>query len=177
MSDETTYVFDEPEGRVWVQVLSAVDDSGRRLDGTPVSYRHPAMRVTTYRDGQSVTGNRDFVTLRGRRYSFDEVYSWEVYERSSRWAWNHRTHSGRGLATEGGAELDWRSPVREKLRAIETRVRDRFVAEHPEWERISVRLRLVELVRQAEDRAANLRMQADVQQVAAEKFRAELAAL
>jgi hypothetical protein len=160
-----------------VQVLPAVDDSGRRLDGTPVSYRHPAMRVTTSRDGESVTGHREFVTLRGRRYSLDEVYVWEVYELSSRWGGSHRTHSGRGFQTEGGAPLDWRNPTRLKLRAIEMRVRDRFVAEHPEWERISVRLRLAELVHQAEDRAANLRMQADVQQVAAEKFRAELAAL
>jgi hypothetical protein len=177
MSEETTYVYDEPEGRVWVQVLSAVDDSGRRLDGTPVSYRHPALRVTTYRDGVSVTGNRSFVTLRGRRYSFDEVYSREVYQTTSRWGGNHRTQSGRGLETEGGEALDWRSPTRLKLRAIETRVRDRFVADHPEWQRISVRLRLAELIRQAEDKAVNLRMQADVQQVAAEKFRAELDAL
>jgi hypothetical protein len=87
---------------------------------------------------------------------------------------DHRNYHSKYLETEAGASLDWRSPVRDKLRAIEHRVRDKFVAEHPEWQRTSLRRRVAWQVQHATEEATMHRRRADAADAVAAKLLAEL---
>ena len=176
MDDTTAFEFEEPEGKFWVEILSAVEedvweDTGRMRKAFPV------LRVTTYENAQITDENRRHVTLRGRKYSIDQVHVWRGYDPPHDWGTDHRNYYCKYLETEAGASLDWKSPVRDKLRAIEQRVRDAFVAEHPEWQRTSLRRRVAWQVWQATNEAAMHRTKADAADAVAAKLQAELEAM
>ncbi|MEU7905867.1 hypothetical protein [Actinoplanes sp. NPDC049118] len=177
INDETVFTFDEPEGMFWVEILSAVEEQVWR-DDVRVRKSFPALRVTTYEGGRNVSENRRFITLKGRRYSIDEVHVWhDGYKPPHDWAGDHRNHHSIGLVTAAGAPLDWKSPVRHKLREIEWSVRGMFVALHPGWTRTSLRLGLAQRVRQATEEAATHRGKADAAEAVAVKLHAELEAM
>jgi len=176
LDDITVFEVEEPEGRFWVEILSAVEEEVWE-GNVRVSKRLPALRVTTYQEARNVSENRRFITLRGRKYSIDDVYLWRGYEPPHDWSTDHRNHHSKYYETESGTPLDWKSPVRDKLRAIEHRVRDRFVAENPEWARTSLRRRVAWQVQQATDEAALHRTKAQAADAVAAKLRIDLESL
>ena len=174
--EETVFTLDQPEGVFWVEILSAVEedvweDSGR------VRKVFPALRITTYEGGGNASENRRFITLRGRKYSIDDVHVWRGYDPPQDWGSDHRTYYSKMFETEAGTPLDWKSPVRDKLRAIENRVRDAFVADHPEWTRTSLRRRVAWQVRHAQDEAASHRARAEAADAVAARLLADLRGL
>ena len=175
-NDETVFKYEEPEGTFWVEILSAIEDEVWEND-TRVRKLFPTLRVTTYENAQVVSENRRFVRLRGRQYSIDGVHVWRGYEPPSDWGSDHRVYYSKHLETEAGASLDWRSPVREKLRELERQVRDMFVATHPEWQRISLRRRVAWQAERATEEAVMHRRKAEAADAVAAKHLAELEAL
>ncbi|MFG1602864.1 hypothetical protein [Actinoplanes sp. NPDC049265] len=176
MDENTLFKLDETEGTFWVEILSAVEEDVWE-DDRRVRKTFPVLRVTTYADAQITAENRRYIALRGRKYSIDEVHVWRGYEPPHDWGSDHRTHYAKYFETEAGTPLDWRSPVRDKLRAIEYRVRDRFVAEHPEWQRTSLRRRVVWQIEQATNEAAMHRRKAEAADAVAAKLLAGLEAM
>lgn len=176
LDDTTVFEFEEPEGKFWVEILSAVEDTVWE-DDLRVHKAFPVLRVTTYEGGRNVEENRRFITLRGRKYSIDQVHVWRGYKPPHDWGSDHRNHHAKYFETEAGTPLDWKSPVRDKLRAIEYRVRDRFVAEHPEWQRTSLRRRVGWQIEQATGEAAMHRRKAEAADAVAAKLLADLEAM
>ena len=176
MDDTTVFEFEEPEGTFWVEILSAVEEEVWEGNAR-LRKRFPVLRVTTYKGGQTLSENRQCVTLRGRKYSIDEVHVWRGYEPPNDWGTDHRNHYSKHFETESGTPLDWKSPVRHKLRAIEHRVRDRFVAENPEWARTSLRRRVAWQVQSATDEAAMHRRKAQAADAVAAKLLHDLETL
>jgi hypothetical protein len=176
LDDETVFRYDEPEGMFWVEILSAVEEEEWQHDRR-VRKAFPVLRVTTYEGGRILSENRRHITLRGRKYSIDEVHVWRGYDPPHDWGSDHRNHYSKMFENEAGTPLDWKSPVRDKLRAIEHRVRDRFVAEHPEWARTSLRRRVAWQVQHATEEAAMHRAKAQAADAVAAKLLAELEAM
>lgn len=142
--------YDLPEGKVYVDVLAAIEkehyesaDSMQR-----VKVIMPALRVTTYEDYDS----RGVIRLRGKGYSIDHVHVRTPYEERP-WDGDSVTYHQRYVKTEAGNPLDWRSPTGARIRQFEESVRDRFVAEYPEWEIVSKRKRLEGMLGHAESEA------------------------
>ena len=176
-AEQTVFEYDEPEGKVWVTVLAAIEDQEHR-DGRRVTVTFPTLRISTFADGLNHGDeNQRHVTLRGRKYSIDSVQVRRNYGEGREWSSDHRTYHSKGLLNEAGSALDWKSPVRDRLRDIEARVRDRFAEDHPQWTVTSQRLRLAWMIRHADDEARSLRHRADQEQANADKLRAELASL
>jgi hypothetical protein len=176
LDEATVFEFREPEGTFWVEILSAVEEDVWEND-VRVRKLFPVLRVTTYEGARVQSENRRCITLRGRKYSIDEVHLWRGYDPPHDWGSDHRNFYCKYQETEAGASLDWRSPVRDKLRAIEHRVRDTFVAQHPEWQRTSLRRRVAWQVEQATDEAKVHRAKAGAADAVAVKLLAELEAM
>jgi hypothetical protein len=176
LDDTTVFEFEEPEGKFWVEILSAVEEEVWE-DNVRVRKLFPVLRVTTYEGGRILSESRRCISLRGRKYSIDEVHVWRGYEPPHDWGSDHRNHYSKMFETEAGLPLDWKSPVRHKLRAIEHRVRDRFVAEHPGWQRASLRRRVAWQIEQATGEAAMHRTKAEAADKVAAKLVADLQTL
>lgn len=148
--ERTTYEL--PEGRLHVDVLAAIEREDYH-GGERRTLVLPTLRVTTY------TGydHTEFVTLRGKRYSIDHIHVKAPPEWVAEWTTDSRDYMQRYTKTEAGNSLDWQSPSGAKLSLLERQVRDRFAAEHPEWERVSETMRLDYLIRHAEDEATRLK--------------------
>lgn len=145
--------YELPEGRVYVDVLAAIERDDY-CEGERRRLVLPALRVTTY------TGydHTEFLTLRGKRYSIDHIHVKTPPEwKAADWTTDSVDYMQRYTKTEAGNSLDWRSPTGARLSLLEQRVRDRFVAEHPEWERVSRTLRLDYQIRHAQDEAMRLK--------------------
>lgn len=176
MDETTIFEIEQPEGMFWVEILSAVEEQEWQ-DTRRVSKLSPVLRITTYADAKITDENRRHVTLRGRKYSIDTIHVWRGHQPPHDWGSDHRNYYCKYFQTEAGAPLDWKSPVREKLRAIENRVRDAFVADYPQWQRTSLRRRVGWQVKQATEEAAMHRRNADAADAVAAKLLAELEAM
>lgn len=127
--------YELAEGAVHVEVLAAVDDDFYDVGRGRVSVVYPVLRVTTWTDSVQTPG---YVKLRGKLYSADSV---EVLTPDG-WRPDHNKYLCRYRRTEAGNSLDWRSPTGRKLNSMLDEVRERFVAEHPGWARVSLARRI-----------------------------------
>lgn len=171
--ERTTY--DLPEGQVHVDVLAAIErEDGQWADRPETGMRWerrkltlPVLRVTTY-TGYDDTG---YLRLRGKGYSIDYVHVKAPPNWEAEWTTDARDYLQRYTKTEAGNSLDWRSPTGEKLAELEQRVRDRFVAEHPDWGRASLTLRLDHQIKRAEENALRLTKEAEKEITTATQLR------
>lgn len=159
MTTDHIFRLDEPEGVFYVRILPAYEDESRVNDGR-VTVEIPSLRVSTFVNADRWNGERGLVKVKGKLYSIDDPWSFGAAGHEGDWHSSFRKYSGSGRRTEAGADLGWRSPTRDTLRKLSARVRDRFVADHPEWAKESVRIRLAADLALAIRYADDLRVQA-----------------
>lgn len=145
------FEFDRPEGKVWVEILSAIEREDY-VDGKRQRIVYPTLRVTTFTGPSFHDAPREFVKYRGRKYSIDEAYYWDGF----RWQPDNRNNYVQYFQNESGSSVDWKSPVREVLRGIVDGVLADFVKAVPNWRRLSEKVRLDWQYDRAKEKQAGL---------------------
>lgn len=148
--ENNVYKYDVPEGTVYVEILRAeTEDEGPRwadMDHCKVGKPRVQVRTTLH---HTYDGPREFVKIRGRRYSSRVDYARlepkrhysDRLGRLRKWQGEY-AGSQDGHRNEDGARMAWDSKASERLDQIHLDVLDMFEAENPEWRKVSVRLAL-----------------------------------
>lgn len=167
------FTVEIPEGKVYVTILPAITEEWHEAGQGRVSAEFPVIRVSTY-PGNSWQVEPEFIKYRGRRYSIDDpqVFSGKL---GGQWTGERRKYGSRGFRNEAGTQVDWKSPALDTLRAIVDRVREQFVTEHPEWAKVSQRLRIEQDLRHADEQVSKLAKDLQVAEAKAAALRSRLA--
>lgn len=149
--ENNVFKYDVPEGTVYVEILRAeTEDEGPRwadMDHCKVGKPRVQVRTTLH---HTYDGPREFVKIRGRRYSsrFDYArldesnrHFTDRLGRLRKWQGEYRGTQD-GHRNENGDAIAWDSKASERLDQIHLDVLDMFEAENPDWRRVSVRLAL-----------------------------------
>lgn len=168
-------------GDVFVRVVSAVEESWHDSERGNVSEVFPVLIVSTYpfdrgaRRDEKGTG----VKYRGRTYHVEESQKPTRFRSESRDGWisDHKTYYTRGMSSEAGNPVDWKSPMRDRLRELVAAARDAYVAENPEWATESKRIRLRWMIESADRARDSALSEAERARVLAVKLQAEYDAL
>jgi hypothetical protein len=159
------HVIELPEGTVYVTIRAA-DERQTSTDRGNVKWLRPEVNVTTDPDRDTY----GYITLRGRKYRANQDYApltgefSDAPQKSVRtgrmlyWTWIHTPYNG-GYRNESGTQVDFDSPVYEKLDIIVAAALARFAEDNPLWMRESRRMFYQAKIRKANNEVANLREQ------------------
>jgi hypothetical protein len=164
-------------GAVFVEIMPAVEKFWHDSVRGNVSEVFPALRVTTYTS--RARDNSAGVKYRGRTYHVDRVHVLAPGRGYGPDGWTYDTseYYTKGLLNDSGSSVDWKSPMRERVSNFAEAVRDAYIADHPQWARDSLAMRLQGLIRREVENAASRRAEAAQCDARADKLRAELGAL
>ncbi|GGK13059.1 hypothetical protein GCM10010124_02000 [Pilimelia terevasa] len=139
--------------------------------------RVPALRVSTYLDGQPGC-EQSLVRMGSHRYSIDQVWAWPEASDGTRW-WDpdHTQYRARGLRTEHGIQLKRSTETGKMLAHLARDLRDRFTVDRPGWAAESQRLRLANDIAVNETEARQHRESAERRDADAARLRVLLEAL
>ncbi len=115
----------------------------------------PTLRITNRKSYDEVA---DPIVIRGRDYSVDQVIcQWP----NGTWQNDTRVYGSRGMRNDNNVQVEWRTATHDRLTEVVTAARDLFILSHPDYAARSKRLWFDHKINGSEQKADELRKQAD----------------
>lgn len=152
-----------------VGVLYASEDSYHDMVRGNVTDLRACLRVstlTTYDDGNPVA-------IRKRDYNVDTVFC-RTGRAEYPWITAAREHHDRGVRNDNGGVVEHGSATRKQLDRLAVMARDEYIAAHPDWERVSVRLYYLAKIQREQLEIDNARELVNRHTVKQDEWRAKL---